>query len=94
MLTVPFDNSLAPYEKRVIELLRNSKDKRARKLAKKRVRTSSSTTINGCSIRHLVLYANLLSSSEPLAVPRRRLMSSRASLPSLVVPATKRIPPN
>jgi hypothetical protein len=30
-------NSLAPYEKRVIELLRNSKDKRARKLAKKRV---------------------------------------------------------
>lgn len=33
-------NSLAPYEKRVIELLRNSKDKRARKLAKKRVRYS------------------------------------------------------
>lgn len=29
---------LAPYERRVIELLRNSKDKRARKLAKKRVR--------------------------------------------------------
>ncbi|OAG45420.1 60S ribosomal protein L36 [Fonsecaea monophora] len=27
---------LAPYERRVIELLRNSKDKRARKLAKKR----------------------------------------------------------
>ena len=34
------DNSLAPYERRVIELLRNSKDKRARKLAKKRVRYS------------------------------------------------------
>lgn len=32
-----FDYSLAPYERRVIELLRNSKDKRARKLAKKRV---------------------------------------------------------
>ena len=32
---------LAPYERRVIELLRNSKDKRARKLAKKRVRTTS-----------------------------------------------------
>lgn len=32
-------NSLAPYERRVIELLRNSKDKRARKLAKKRVRS-------------------------------------------------------
>ncbi|KAH7560182.1 hypothetical protein BM1_03816 [Bipolaris maydis] len=27
---------LAPYEKRIIELLRNSKDKRARRLAKKR----------------------------------------------------------
>ena len=27
----------APYEKRVIELLKNSKDKRARKLAKKKV---------------------------------------------------------
>lgn len=36
MLTV--QHSLAPYERRVIELLRNSKDKRARKLAKKRVR--------------------------------------------------------
>lgn len=28
----------APYERRVLELLRNSKDKRARKLTKKRVR--------------------------------------------------------
>jgi large subunit ribosomal protein L36e len=27
----------APYERRVMELLKNSKDKRARKLAKKRV---------------------------------------------------------
>lgn len=34
----PPPSSLAPYERRVIELLRNSKDKRARKLAKKRVR--------------------------------------------------------
>lgn len=34
------DYSLAPYERRVIELLRNSKDKRARKLAKKRVSSS------------------------------------------------------
>lgn len=32
---------LAPYERRVTELLRNSKDKRARKLAKKRVSSSS-----------------------------------------------------
>jgi len=31
--------SLAPYERRCIELLRNSKDKRARKLAKKRLGT-------------------------------------------------------
>ncbi|CAF9915421.1 MAG: 60S ribosomal protein L36 [Gomphillus americanus] len=30
---------LAPYERRVVELLRNSKDKRARKLAKKRLGT-------------------------------------------------------
>ncbi|KIV94610.1 60S ribosomal protein L36 [Exophiala mesophila] len=30
---------LAPYERRVIELLRNSKDKRARKMAKKRLGT-------------------------------------------------------
>lgn len=37
ILTLNSD-SLAPYEKRVIELLRNSRDKRARKLAKKRVR--------------------------------------------------------
>jgi hypothetical protein len=33
--------SLAPYERRIIELLRNSKDKRARKLAKKKVRMIS-----------------------------------------------------
>lgn len=31
----------APYERRVLELLRNSKDKRARKLTKKRVRYQS-----------------------------------------------------
>jgi len=31
-------SGLAPYERRIIELLRNSKDKRARKLAKRRVR--------------------------------------------------------
>jgi hypothetical protein len=38
---------LAPYERRVIELLRNSKDKRARKLAKKRVslRSQKSTPL-------------------------------------------------
>ncbi|CAL5321190.1 unnamed protein product [Camellia sinensis] len=30
---------LAPYERRVIELLRNSRDKRARKLAKRRLGT-------------------------------------------------------
>ena len=37
MLTGSRPHSLSPYERRVIELLRNSKDKRARKLAKKRV---------------------------------------------------------
>lgn len=31
---------LAPYEKRIVELLRNGKDKRSRKLAKKRVRSA------------------------------------------------------
>ncbi|KAL2148861.1 hypothetical protein VTH82DRAFT_2008 [Thermothelomyces myriococcoides] len=30
---------LAPYERRIIELLRNNKDKRARKLAKKKLGT-------------------------------------------------------
>jgi len=34
-------HSLAPYERRIIELLRNSKDKRARKLAKKKVRIAN-----------------------------------------------------
>lgn len=38
-LTLHLCYSLAPYERRVIELLRNSKDKRARKLAKKRLGT-------------------------------------------------------
>lgn len=37
MNSANFKTSLAPYERRVIELLRNSRDKRARKLAKKRV---------------------------------------------------------
>ncbi len=32
-------SGFAPYERRVIELLRNQKDKRARKLAKKRLGT-------------------------------------------------------
>lgn len=36
----------APYERRIIELLRNSKDKRARKLAKKRVRLVSLGTVD------------------------------------------------
>jgi hypothetical protein len=72
---------LAPYERRIIELLRNSKDKRARKLAKKRVST-------------LRIFLNELStdsrsSSVPSAVPRARLMSSRESSPSPVVLATK-----
>ena len=39
MANLRLSDRLAPYERRVIELLRNSKDKRARKLAKKRVRS-------------------------------------------------------
>ena len=37
---------LAPYERRVIELLRNAQDKRARKLAKKRVRLPATTFLD------------------------------------------------
>ena len=63
-------NSLAPYERRVIELLRNSKDKRARKLAKKRV----------CLLPSWAPYAakqiaNNISSSVHSDVLRRRSMS-------------------
>ncbi|RAL08993.1 60S ribosomal eL36 domain-containing protein [Aspergillus homomorphus CBS 101889] len=36
---------LAPYERRIIELLRNTQDKRARKLAKKRVRFALSSDL-------------------------------------------------
>ncbi|KAE9977161.1 hypothetical protein Vi05172_g10464 [Venturia inaequalis] len=32
-------SGMAPYERRIVELIRNSKDKRARKLAKKRLGT-------------------------------------------------------
>jgi hypothetical protein len=32
-------SGFAPYERRIMELLKNSKDKRARKLAKKRLGT-------------------------------------------------------
>lgn len=35
---------LAPYERRVVELIRNSRDKRARKLAKKRLGTHKRST--------------------------------------------------
>lgn len=43
--------SLAPYEKRVIELIRNGKDKRARKLAKKRVWTTEAGEGGGKRLR-------------------------------------------
>jgi large subunit ribosomal protein L36e len=39
-------DSLAPYERRIIELLRNSKDKRARKLAKKKVGNAESLLLS------------------------------------------------
>ena len=47
---------LAPYERRVIELLRNSKDKRARKLAKKRVSQMDVNRLDcgtNCEARHI-----------------------------------------
>lgn len=89
-----FDYSLAPYEKRVIELLRNSKDKRARKLAKKRVGPPLRQFASSCPNRSHKVYANSISSSEPSAVPRRRSMSSKASSLSPAVPATKRTSSN
>lgn len=78
-------DSLAPYEKRVIELLRNSRDKRARKLAKKRVR------LQPRPIRCQKININNIRSSVPSVVPRRRSTSSSVSSLSPVVPATKRI---
>lgn len=79
--------SLAPYERRVIELLRNSKDKRARKLAKKRVRSISQTlheTLEWTSSTNIHFH-----SSVPSAVPRPRSMSSSVSSPSPAARATK-----
>lgn len=61
---------LAPYEKRVIELIRNGSDKRARKLAKKRVRSP------GKWIQRRILTTT---SSVLSAVLRERLTSSSAS---------------
>ena len=46
LMDVGIWDRLAPYERRVIELLRNSKDKRARKLAKKRVCFPISSSLN------------------------------------------------
>ncbi|KAH7223302.1 ribosomal protein L36e-domain-containing protein [Fusarium oxysporum] len=74
---------LAPYERRVIELLRNSKDKRARKLAKKRVgRTETLQSPHDIS-------TNSHRSSVPSAVPRPRSTSSSASLLRPAVLVTK-----
>ncbi|KAJ8069589.1 hypothetical protein OCU04_000027 [Sclerotinia nivalis] len=52
-------SGLAPYERRVIELLRNSKDKRARKLAKKRVRFSSSHLTFQFTHKHILTQQQL-----------------------------------
>lgn len=82
LLTTIF-HSLAPYERRVIELLRNSKDKRARKLAKKRVgRTETLQSPHDIS-------TNSHRSSVPSAVPRPRSTSSSASLLRPAVLVTK-----
>ncbi|KAJ4553523.1 ribosomal protein L36 [Exophiala dermatitidis] len=86
---------LAPYERRVIELLRNSKDKRARKLAKKRVRHTWITYPLTLSGRRDLPRGNetnrLLTCPSPhssvLSVVRReRSTSFSASSPSRDVP--------
>lgn len=52
---------LAPYERRVIELLRNSKDKRARKLAKKRVsHLENSYDMQRCAWSYLFFAGSLI----------------------------------
>jgi hypothetical protein len=83
LLTIIF-HSLAPYERRVIELLRNSKDKRARKLAKKRVRRTAEHIESSPDIP-----TNSCYSSVPSVVPRPRSTSSSVSSLSLAVLVTK-----
>lgn len=68
----------------MIELLRNSRDKRARKLAKKRVRLHPPAVL--CHVANI----DNVPSSVPSVVPRRRSTSSSVSSLSPVVPATKR----
>ena len=63
-------SGLAPYERRIIELLRNSKDKRARKLAKRRVRLAFFLLISLLGFYE----ANGCGSSVPSVVRRERLM--------------------
>lgn len=64
----------APYERRVMELLKNSKDKRARRLAKKRV-----------SFCYTVVLLCKCCSWEPFCVQRKRLKSWEMLLPKCVV---------
>ena len=76
---------LAPYERRVIELLRNSKDKRARKLAKKRVcRIDTShdgdTEPKEAISERQMLTVGVIGSLELSDVRRERWMSCRMSL--------------
>ncbi|KAJ3559197.1 hypothetical protein NM688_g487 [Phlebia brevispora] len=60
----------APYERRVMELLRNSKDKKARKLTKKRVRVLSllpmTATAHLIAIIHALALGTLLRSKRKL----------------------------
>lgn len=62
----------APYERRVMELLRNSKDKRARKLTKKRVR--SPCFVEPCRLTHI--RHNSLAPSFALSVSWRSSVGS------------------
>ncbi|CAL1700793.1 unnamed protein product [Somion occarium] len=67
----------SPYERRVMELLRNSKDKKARKLTKKRVRSIVTMTQKLPVLHSFKLFSWALScaqsvSSRSLAISSRR----------------------
>ena len=81
----------SPYEKRVMELLRNSKDKKAKKLTKKRVSFGFRYVEGSCSTVKRITTLNLTDpssahSSDRSARSRSFPTSSRSSV---VKPATR-----